>query len=51
MPIDQLQLDQLRQTLQADDYRLDVHVQGDRADVVIGVRPESIRLTYPADSG
>ncbi|RBY82407.1 hypothetical protein DQ238_03675 [Geodermatophilus sp. TF02-6] len=74
--IDQAQLEQLKQTLQADDYRLDVDVQGDTADVaivagpdaceeclvpkplmqsmlapVLGVQPESIRLTYPADEG
>ena len=76
MTIDQAQLDQLKQTLQADDYRLDVDVQGDQANVaivagpdaceeclvpkplmqsmlapVLGVQPESIRLTYPADKG
>jgi hypothetical protein len=33
--IDQAQLDQLKQTLQADDYRLDVDVQGDSANVAI----------------
>jgi hypothetical protein len=74
--IDQAQLDQLKQTLQADDYRLDVDVTGDGADVsivagpdaceeclvpkplmqsmlapVLGVQPESIRLTYPTDVG
>ncbi|MFW3169018.1 hypothetical protein [Geodermatophilus sp. CPCC 206100] len=74
MSIDQAQLDQLKQTLQADDYRLDVDVQGDAANVqivagpdaceeclvpkplmqsmlapVLGVQPESIRLTYPTD--
>ena len=74
MSIDQAQLDQLKQTLQADDYRMDVDVQGESANVaiiagpdaceeclvpkplmqsmlapVLGVQPESIRLTYPTD--
>ena len=39
MSIDQAQLDQLKQTLQADDYRLDVDVQGDRAAVAIVAGP------------
>jgi hypothetical protein len=39
--IDQAQLDQLKQTLQADDYRLDVDVQGDRADVSIVAGPDA----------
>jgi DNA-binding transcriptional LysR family regulator len=75
MTIDQAQLDQLRQTLQADDYRLDVDVRDGAADVaivagpaaceeclvpkplmqamlapVLGVQPDSIRLSYPADA-
>jgi hypothetical protein len=37
--IDQAQLEQLQQTLQADDYRLDVDVQGDRAQVAIVAGP------------
>ena len=75
MSIDQAQLQQLQQTLQADDYRLDVDVHGDVANVaivagpnaceeclvpkplmqsmlapVLGVQPDSIRLTYPPDA-
>jgi hypothetical protein len=41
MSVDQKQLDQLKQTLQADDYRLDVDVQGDRADVSIVAGPDA----------
>jgi hypothetical protein len=41
MSIDQAQLDQLKQTLQADDYRLDVDVQGDSADVQIVAGPDA----------
>lgn len=41
MSIDQAQLDQLRQTLQADDYRLDVDVQGDSAEVAIVAGPNA----------
>ena len=62
MSIDQAQLDQLKETLQADDYRLDVDVQGGSADVVpkplmqamlapaLGVEPDNIRLVYPTDA-
>jgi hypothetical protein len=41
MSVDQKQLDQLKQTLHADDYRLDVDVQGDRADVSIVAGPDA----------
>ena len=41
MTIDQAQLDQLKQTLQADDYRLDVDVQGESADVQIVAGPDA----------
>ena len=41
MSIDQAQLDQLKQTLQADDYRLHVDVQGDAADVKIVAGPDA----------
>jgi DNA-binding transcriptional LysR family regulator len=41
MTIDQAQLDQLRQTLQADDYRLDVDVHDDSADVAIVAGPDA----------
>jgi hypothetical protein len=41
MSVDEKQLDQLKQTLQADDYRLDVDVQGDAADVVIVAGPDA----------
>jgi hypothetical protein len=41
MSIDQAQLDQLRQTLQSDDYRLDVDVHGDTADVAIVAGPQA----------
>lgn len=41
MSIDQAQLDQLKQTLRADDYRLDVDVQGDIADVAIVAGPNA----------
>jgi hypothetical protein len=74
--IDEAQLEQLRETLKADDYRLDVDVNGDAADVaiiagpnaceeclvpkplmqsmlapVLGLQPDSIRLSYPTDAG
>jgi hypothetical protein len=39
--IDQAQLEQLKQTLQADDYRLDVDVHGDSADVAIVAGPNA----------
>jgi hypothetical protein len=39
--IDQAQLEQLKQTLQADDYRLDVDVHGDSADVAIVAGPDA----------
>jgi hypothetical protein len=39
MSVDEKQLDQLKQTLQADDYRMDVDVQGDAADVSIIAGP------------
>jgi hypothetical protein len=39
MSVDQKQLDQLKQTLQADDYRMDVDVQGDSAHVAIVAGP------------
>ena len=41
MSIDRAQLEQLKQTLQADDYRLDVAVQGDSADVAIVAGPNA----------
>ena len=41
MSIDQAQLEQLKQTLQADDYRLHVDVQGDSADVAIVAGPDA----------
>ena len=41
MSIDQTQLDQLKQTLAADDYRLDVDVQDDGADVAIVAGPNA----------
>ena len=41
MSIDQAQLDQLKQTLEADDYRLDVDVQGDSADVAVVAGPNA----------
>ena len=41
MSVDQKQLDQLKQTLQADDYRMDVDVQGDAADVAIVAGPNA----------
>jgi hypothetical protein len=41
MTIDQAQLDQLKQTLQADDYQLDVDVRGDSADVQIVAGPDA----------
>ena len=41
MSVDQKQLDQLKQTLQADDYRMDVDVQGDTADVAIIAGPDA----------
>ena len=43
MTVDEKQLDQLKQTLQADDYRMDVDVQGDAADVAIVAGPERVR--------
>ena len=39
--IDEAQLEQLRETLQADDYRLDVDVNGDAADVAIIAGPNA----------
>jgi hypothetical protein len=41
MSVDQKQLDQLKQTLQADDYRMDVDLQGDVADVAIVAGPDA----------
>ena len=41
MSIDQAQLEQLKQTLQADDYRLDVDLHGDSADVAIVAGPNA----------
>ncbi|MQA32092.1 hypothetical protein [Modestobacter roseus] len=41
MTVDEKQLDQLRQTLQADDYRLDVDLAGERADVRIVAGPDA----------
>lgn len=41
MSIDHAQLDQLKQTLEADDYRLDVDVQGDSADVAVVAGPNA----------
>lgn len=41
MTIDQAQLDQLKQTMQADDYRLDVDLHGDSADVAIVAGPDA----------
>jgi hypothetical protein len=41
MSVDQKQLDQLKQTLQADDYRMDVDLQGDSADVAIVAGPNA----------
>lgn len=41
MSVDQIQLDQLKQTLQADDYRMDVDLQGDAADVQIVAGPNA----------
>jgi DNA-binding transcriptional LysR family regulator len=39
--IDQAQLEQLKQTLQADDYRLDVAVHDGSADVAIVAGPDA----------
>jgi DNA-binding transcriptional LysR family regulator len=39
--IDQAQLEQLKQTLQADDYRLDVDVRDGSADVAIVAGPNA----------
>ena len=41
MSVDQKQLDQLKQTLQADDYRMDVDIQGDVAKVAIVAGPDA----------
>jgi DNA-binding transcriptional LysR family regulator len=41
MSVDQKQLDQLKQTLQADDYRMDVDVRDDSADVAIIAGPDA----------
>jgi len=41
MSIDEAQLEQLRETLRADDYRLDVDVNGDAADVAIIAGPNA----------
>jgi hypothetical protein len=41
MTVDEKQLDQLRQTLQADDYRLDVDLQGSAAAVTIVAGPDA----------
>jgi hypothetical protein len=41
MSIDEAQLGQLKQTLQADDYRLDVDVEGDAATVAIVAGPDA----------
>jgi hypothetical protein len=41
MSVDQRSLDQLKQTLQADDYRMDVDVRGDGADVAIIAGPDA----------
>ena len=41
MSVDEKQLDQLKQTLQADDYRMDVNLQGDSADVSIVAGPNA----------
>jgi hypothetical protein len=41
MSVDEKQLDQLKQTLQADDYRMDVDVRGDSADVAIVAGPDA----------
>lgn len=39
MTVDEKQLTQLQQTLQADDYRMDVDLSGDAARVVIVAGP------------
>jgi hypothetical protein len=39
--VDEKQLDQLRQTLQADDYRMDVDLQGTAAVVTIVAGPDA----------
>jgi hypothetical protein len=39
MGVDQLRLEQIRQSLQADDYRLDVTVHSGRAEVAIAAGP------------
>jgi hypothetical protein len=39
--VDEKQLDQLRQTLQADDYRMDVDLQGSAAVVTIVAGPDA----------
>lgn len=41
MTVDEKQLDQLRQTLQADDYRMDVDLQGTAAVVTIVAGPDA----------
>jgi hypothetical protein len=41
MSVDELQLERLRQTLQADDYRLDVDVQDAGAAVTIVAGPDA----------
>ncbi|MBB3674637.1 hypothetical protein [Modestobacter versicolor] len=41
MSVDEVQLDRLRQTLQADDYRLDVDLTGSAAAVTIVAGPDA----------
>lgn len=41
MSVDEKQLDQLKQTLQADDYRMDVDLRGDTAEVAIVAGPDA----------
>ena len=41
MSVDEKQLDQLKQTLQADDYRMDVDVRDGSADVAIIAGPDA----------
>jgi hypothetical protein len=41
MGVDQVRLEQIRQSLQADDYRLEVTVHDDRAEVAIAAGPSA----------
>ncbi len=41
MGVDQARLEQIRQSLQADDYRLDAAVYDDRAEVAIAAGPSA----------